>query len=53
MFTVKCIANFVNLLLYSSFPAKLHSKDRMIVKIADEHLSLCIASLSQEKAAES
>ena len=38
MFTVKCIANFVNLLLYSSFPAKLHSKDKTIVRIADEHL---------------
>jgi len=38
MFTVKCIANFVNFLLYSSFPATLHSKDKMIVKIADEHL---------------
>ena len=49
----KCIANFVNLLLYSSFPAILHNKDRMIVRIADKHLSLCIASLSQETAAES
>jgi len=33
-FNFKRFGDFVNLLLYSSFPAKLHGKDRMTVEIA-------------------